>query len=65
MNFIMHKDFLFAGGYAYLYISGGVNKGAHGILNSTEVSAIHAACLSFTYLLDGPHQLSIFEQVIM
>nr|XP_053646985.1 MAM and LDL-receptor class A domain-containing protein 1-like [Cherax quadricarinatus] len=51
-----------AGGYAYLDITKTVNPYARGVMNSTEISATHASCFSFSYMLDGPHGLNIFQQ---
>lgn len=51
------------GGFALLDVSGEVVAGSRGVLRSQEVSAVKAACLSFSYLLSGPHELTIILEV--
>ncbi|XP_071520575.1 LOW QUALITY PROTEIN: MAM and LDL-receptor class A domain-containing protein 1-like [Panulirus ornatus] len=50
------------GGYAYLHITGEVFQGARGVLNSSQISATHASCFTFSYILEGPHALHILQQ---
>lgn len=51
------------GGFAFLDVSEEVVEGSRGVLRSQEVSAVKAACLSFSYLLSGPHELTIILEV--
>lgn len=63
-----YSDCMFSshtGGYAFLDITGEFGRGSRGVLKSQEVSATKAACLSFSYLLSGPHELGIMLEVVI
>lgn len=53
-----------AGGYAFLDVGGeDLAGGSRGMLVSPPISATSGACLAFSYVLDGLHELNVMVEV--